>query len=200
MKSCDIVVAGVGGQGVLFAAEVLGEAALKEGHDVRVAEIHGMAQRGGSVVCIVRIGENVFSPTVMEGTASVIIGLEPLEALRYIKFACKETIIALNTVPVIPSSTYFSEASYPPIDVILSEISKISRKIFTIDAAEIAQITGVAATQNAAVLGFVSAMGVLPIRHETLEREIADRVPQRYVEANLRAFDLGRRRFTKELT
>jgi indolepyruvate ferredoxin oxidoreductase beta subunit len=99
MDSCNVVLAGVGGQGILLAAEILGTAAVKEGYNVRVSELHGMAQRGGAVVSHVRIGEKALAPTVLEGTADIIVGFEPMEALRNIKFASQKTTILLNTRP-----------------------------------------------------------------------------------------------------
>ena len=99
----NIVVAGVGGQGVIFLSEILGEAALREGLDARIAEIHGMAQRGGSVTCHVRIGE-VHSPTVMEGSADLIIGFEQLEVLRMLKYANRETLVLLSKTTIVPPS------------------------------------------------------------------------------------------------
>ena len=104
MTTYNTLVTGVGGQGVLFISEILGMAALKEGLDVRVAEIHGMAQRGGSVTCNVRMGKRVYSPTITKGTADLIIGLEPLEVLRLLGYAHDETIVALNMNPIVPSS------------------------------------------------------------------------------------------------
>ena len=104
MDEYNILVAGVGGQGVIFLSEVLGEAALAEEFNVRVAEIHGMAQRGGSVTCHVRIGDEVHSPTVLEGCANLIIGFEPLEVLRLLKYANRETRVVLNKTPIVPPS------------------------------------------------------------------------------------------------
>jgi indolepyruvate ferredoxin oxidoreductase beta subunit len=191
MTPYNTLVTGVGGQGVLFISEILGMAALKEGLDVRVAEIHGMAQRGGSVTCNVRIGKRVYSPTITKGTADLIIGLEPLEVLRLLGYAHDETIIALNMNPIVPSSTTLSGVPYPPVNDMLKEISRVSKKNVTVNTLDIALKVGNPATQNAAMLGFVSALKTLPVKHETLRTTIGERSPSKYRDVNLKAFDLG---------
>ena len=191
MTTYNTLVTGVGGQGVLFISEILGMAALKQGLDVRVAEIHGMAQRGGSVTCNVRIGKRVYSPTIMKGTADLIIGLEPLEVLRLLGYAHDETIVALNMNPIVPSSATLSGVPYPPMNEILKEISRVSKKTVTVNTTVIALKVGNAATQNAAMLGFVSALKQLPIRVQTLRNTISERSPSKYREVNVKAFELG---------
>ena len=192
MDDYNVLVAGVGGQGVLFLSEVLGEAALRDDLNVRVAEIHGMAQRGGSVTCHVRIGDEVQSPTVLEGSADLIIGFEPLEVLRLLKYANNQTLVVLNKTPIVPPSSYLGER-YPAEDKILKEISRVSGHVMSIDATEIAVKSGNPATLNSAILGFISALRGMPVRSETLKKAIVDRSPSRYVEVNLRAFELGRK-------
>jgi len=187
----NILVVGVGGQGVLFLSEVLGGAALTDDLNVRVAEIHGMAQRGGSVTCHVRIGSNVHSPTILEGSADLIVGFEPLEVLRSLKYANRETLIILNKIAIVPTSAYLG-VKYPAEDRILKEISRVSEKIMVIDAMYIATKTGNPATQNSAILGFISALKGIPVKPETLKKAIADRSPKKYLDVNLRAFELGR--------
>jgi len=191
MTTYNTLVTGVGGQGVLFISEIVGMAALKEGLDVRVAEIHGMAQRGGSVTCNVRMGKRVYSPTITKGTADLIIGLEPLEVLRLLGYAHDETIIALNMNPIVPSSATLSGVPYPPMNEILKEISRVSKKTVTVNTTDIALKVGNPATQNAAMLGFVSALKRLPVKHQTLRNTIGERSPPKYRDVNLKAFDLG---------
>ncbi len=174
----NIVVAGVGGQGVIFLSEILGEAALREGLDARIAEIHGMAQRGGSVTCHVRIGE-VHSPTVMEGSADLIIGFEQLEVLRMLKYANRETLVLLSKTTIVPPSAYLLGKGYPAEDAILKEVSRASKNVMVIDAMKIAETTGNLATQNSA------------------KKAIADRSPSKYLDANLRAFELGREEYMR---
>jgi len=198
MTTYNTLVTGVGGQGVLFISEILGMAALKEGLDVRVAEIHGMAQRGGSVTCNVRMGKRVYSPTITKGTADLIIGLEPLEVLRLLGYAHDETNIALNMNPIVPSSATLSGVPYPPTNEILKEISRVSKKTVTVNTTDIAVKVGNPATQNAAMLGFVSALKQLPIKVETLRNTISERSPSKYREVNVRAFELGRLEIRKK--
>ena len=191
MDEYNILVVGVGGQGVLFLSEVLGGAALTDDLNVRVAEIHGMAQRGGSVTCHVRIGNNVHSPTILEGSADLIVGFEPLEVLRSLKYANRETLIILNKIAIVPTSAYLG-VKYPAEDRILKEISRVSEKVMVIDATYIATKTGNPATQNSAILGFISSLKGIPVKPETLKNAIADRSPKKYLDVNLRAFELGR--------
>jgi indolepyruvate ferredoxin oxidoreductase beta subunit len=192
----NIIVAGVGGQGVLFLSEILGEAALREGLDARIAEIHGMAQRGGSVTCHVRIGE-VHSPTVMEGSADLIIGFEQLEVLRTLKYANRETLVLLSKTTIVPPSSYLLGKGYPADDAILKEVSRASENVMVIDAMKIAETTGNLATQNSAILGFISALKRIPVKPETLKKAIADRSPSKYLDANLQAFELGREEYKR---
>ena len=172
-------------------------AALKEGRDVRVAEIHGMAQRGGSVTCNVRMGKRVYSPTITKGTADLIIGLEPLEVLRLLGYAHKDTIVAMNSNPIVPSSAALSGVSYPPMNEVLKEISRVSKRIVTVNTIDIALKVCSPATQNSVMLGFVSALKTLPVKHETLRTTITERSPPKYRDVNLKAFDLGSSELSK---
>ncbi|MFH0847922.1 MAG: indolepyruvate oxidoreductase subunit beta [archaeon] len=194
MSQCNIMITGVGGQGVLFVSEVLGETALREGLDVRVAEIHGMAQRGGSVVSSVRIGQYIHSPTIIEGGADLIVGLEPLEVLRLLKYAHSQTLTVLNKVAIVPSSAHLQGIRYPSIDEILGELSRVSKRTLTVDAAAIATRTGSQGTQNSVMLGFISATDMLPLSSGALKDNIA-RASPRYATANLEGFDLGRKEY-----
>ena len=125
----NIILTGVGGQGVLLMAELLGISALIEGLDVRVSEIHGMAQRGGSVLCHVRLGKKVYAPTIMEGAADIVVGLEPLETLRTIKYMSNKTLVLINIEPIKPYATTIGLTEYPKIEKILSE--KLNNRTIT---------------------------------------------------------------------
>ena len=191
MSNCNIVLAGVGGQGILLAANVLGSAAVKEGFNVRVSEVHGMAQRGGAVVCHVRIGDRVHAPTTMEGEADVIVGLEPVEALRNIKFASSQTWVLLNTEAIIPSTVSLGTAAYPSLQTIMKMIRLFAGKIVTIDAADLAREAGSVIAQNTVMLGALAATKKLPMRLETIKNAIRELVPPKYVKMNLEALELG---------
>ncbi|MEM2249372.1 MAG: indolepyruvate oxidoreductase subunit beta [Candidatus Bathyarchaeia archaeon] len=191
MKEFNIVLAGVGGQGILLAAEVLGTAAVKEGLNVRVGEIHGMAQRGGAVLCTVRIGENVLSPLVLDGQADVLLGFEPLETLRNIRYASEKTLIIMGDEKIPPPEFTLKGESYPRLDEILEKLRRISKNIVVIDALRIAKEAGSAVMQNAVLLGALSAIGKLPIKKESLIEALEELVPEKYAKMNVNAFELG---------
>jgi indolepyruvate ferredoxin oxidoreductase beta subunit len=190
MNTCNIILAGVGGQGVLLFAEVLGEAAVMEGFNVRVSEIHGMAQRGGAVVSDVRIGEKAVSPTVLEGTADAIVGLEPLEALRNIKFANERSVVIINTATIKPSGVP-QNAVYPKLEDIIEKIRLFTKNIITIDATDMARMLGNVNVLNIVMLGALTATGKLPLKSETIQSSIKESVSRRFVEINMKAFEAG---------
>ncbi len=191
MLTYSIVLAGVGGQGVLFLSRVLGQAALDSDLEVKVAEIHGMAQRGGSVTSTVRFGKEVFSPTVPQGEADLIVALEPIEALRNIGYANSETLIVLSTNIIAPPGTYLSKEKYPDIANIVNSLRRVSKDVLTIDALELAVKAGNPATQNTVILGLVSASGKLPLEADAIKKSILSLTQKKFQEVNLKAFDLG---------
>jgi indolepyruvate ferredoxin oxidoreductase beta subunit len=180
------VLSGIGGQGILLAAEIVGTAAVHEGHNVRVSELHGMAQRGGAVVSHVRIGSKVLSPTIMEGSANVIMGFEPMEALRSVKFANDQTSVLINGRAVKVSG-----AQYPAMNAIFERIRRFTEHIITIDAFALAEKSGAAITQNAVMVGALASVQGLPIKASMLRESLAGLVPSRYRTLNEKAFDLG---------
>lgn len=186
MDTCNIVLAGVGGQGVLLAAEMLGTAAVKKGFNVRVGEVHGMAQRGGAVVCHVRIGDKALSPTVLEGSADVIVSLEPLETLRNIRFATKNTIVLTNNQPLI-----IAGKEYPSTEEIFRQIRNFTENMIPVDTLALSEKAGAAITQNIVMMGALAATEKLPIETEILKETIQEMVPKKYLEMNLTAFELG---------
>jgi indolepyruvate ferredoxin oxidoreductase beta subunit len=186
MKTCNIVLCGVGGQGVLLAAEMLGTAAVKKSFNVRVSEVHGMAQRGGAVVCHVRIGEKALSPTVLEGTADVIVSLEPMETLRNIRFATKNTIVLTNIQPLI-----ITGKEYPNTEEIFKKIRGFTENLIPVDTLALSEEAGAAITQNIVMMGALAATEKLPIETETLKETIQEMVPEKYLKMNITAFELG---------
>ena len=190
MTEYNVVLAGVGGQGVLLLAEILGNAAVEDGFNVRVSEIHGMAQRGGAVVSDVRIGEKALAPTVLEGTADAIVGLEPLEALRNIKYASYKALILINTAMVKPGAASLNMV-YPSLETILQKIRVFTKNIMTVDATNIAETLGNVAVQNIVMLGALAAAGKLPLKLETLRSNIRASVSERYAEIDVNAFEAG---------
>jgi len=191
LSTTNLIVAGVGGQGVILATEILGNAAIKENFDVVISEIHGTAQRGGAVVSHVRIGHKVYSPTVVEGLADAILGFEPVEVLRSLRYASDRTRIVTGKRCVIPPSVSMGVTQYPSIEQIVEMYRRFTQHITLIDAFRLAEEAGSARTQNIVLVGALAAARILPLKDDTLKACIQERVPRKYLEANLKAFDLG---------
>lgn len=199
-RAYNVVVTGVGGQGVLTLSYLIGAAAMEEGFDVRVGEIHGMAQRGGVVVTHVRFGHEILSPTINPGEADVILGLEPAETVRVLSYANERTLVVMNSQPIVPPTAYVAGERYPTFHEIIDEVRKFTRRILTLNAYAIATEIGLPVAQNIVVLGALAATRCLPLKRETLEAVIKKYVPPRYVAANLEAFRRGYERAVDELT
>jgi indolepyruvate ferredoxin oxidoreductase beta subunit len=191
MKEFNIVIAGVGGQGTLLAAEALGTAAVKDGLNVRVSEIHGMAQRGGAVVTTVRIGERVHASTVLEGQADVLLGFEPIETVRNLKYCSERTQVIMNTEKIPPTELASKNLKYPSSEKVMKDISLFTKKIAQIDAAQLARKAGNSLTQNVVLLGALAGTGILPLKKQSMIEAISELVPAKYAEINLKAFELG---------
>ena len=188
-RKTNIVLTGVGGQGVITAANILGKAAVRAKTNVYVSEVHGMAQRGGAVNCTVRLG-NVSGPLVATATADVIVSLEPVEALRNIMYANKKTKIITDVNPVVPFTVSVGGEKYPNLDDVYKEIQ--SRAIlFKIDALKIAKDSGAAITKNIVMLGALAASGILPFKSDVLLETILENIPVKYKDINKKAFNGG---------
>ena len=192
MKEFNIVLAGVGGQGTLLAAEVIGSAAVRDDLNVRVSEIHGMAQRGGAVVSNVRIGENVHAATVLEGQADVLLGFEPLETVRNLKSASEKTLVIMNTQQIAPTELAAKNTDYPSVEEVLAKIHLFTADVIPIEAAELAKKAGSRLTQNSVLLGALAAVKDFPVSAESMVEVLRELVPKKYAEMNVRAFELGR--------
>lgn len=183
----NIIICGVGGQGIILASNVLCSAAFLEGLDVKKSEVHGMAQRGGSVITHVRFGTKVYSPLIEEGTGNFILAFEKLEALRYIHYLKKGGITLVNEREIPPMSVLVGTASYP------KDIEKKLKKhgtTYFIDAANVASELGNIRTVNIILLGVLSKF--LSFKEESWEQAITENVKQRFVELNITAFHRGR--------
>jgi indolepyruvate ferredoxin oxidoreductase beta subunit len=192
MKEFNIVLAGVGGQGTLLAAEAIGAAAVIEGLNVRVSEIHGMAQRGGAVVSNVRIGEDVLASTVLEGQADVLLGFEPLETIRNLKSVSEKTLVIMNTQRIPPTRLAASSTEYPTDEEVLAKIHLFTSKVIRVEAAELAKKAGSRVAQNSVLLGALAAAEGFPLKAESVLKALRELVPKKHVEVNIRAFELGR--------
>lgn len=188
-SECDLVIVGVGGQGVILISDVLGRAAVLAGKPVCGAETHGMAQRGGSVINHTRIGCR-FSPMVAAGGADVLVALEPAEALRFAQFLSPAGVALVNTRPVLPSSVTSGKARYPPLEDILAPLKTHSRRVIAMDATALAQTAGTAQAMNVVMLGALSRY--IPISEDRVLQALAQVVPPRFLEINRKAFVLGK--------
>jgi indolepyruvate ferredoxin oxidoreductase beta subunit len=187
-KKFDLLITGVGGQGAILASDIIGKAAVSSGLPIRAAETHGMAQRGGSVVNHIRIGEDLGSMIPKKG-ADLMLALEPMEALRYVDFLKDGGVVIVNTQPIIPVTVTSGLAKYPDVQEVLDVLSeKYIVKAFNAD--ELAYEAGSRLAMNVAMVGAVS--GYLPIPKETLIESVKALVPQKTIEVNIRAFEMGR--------
>jgi indolepyruvate ferredoxin oxidoreductase beta subunit len=191
IREFNMVLAGVGGQGILLAAEILGTAAVKEGLNVRVSEIHGMAQRGGAVVSTVRIGEKVFAPTVLEGQADVLLGFEPFETLRNLKFASEKTIVIMSEEKIPPTELTAKMMTYPSLKDVEEKTRYFTKNLIIVDAPKLAKKAGSPLTQNVVLLGALAATGKVPIKNESLLDALKELIPEKYFDINAKAFKLG---------
>ena len=187
----NIVFSGIGGQGIVVASDIFCEAALFDGLDVAKAEVHGMAQRGGSIVAHVRVGDKVQSPLIETGRGDVILGFELLEAARVLPVLSKNGTVILNT-KYIPPSTSAGNLSDFNHDRILNMILERASKVFEIDGIGIANRLGNVLAVNTVLLGALSAIPENPLSKESLEKAIANRLKEKYVALNLKAFNIGR--------
>ncbi len=182
----NIMIVGVGGQGTLLTSRIIGKAALEAGFDVKISEVHGMAQRGGSVVTFVRFGDKVSEPVVEEGQADLIIAFERLEALRYAHFLKKDGVIVVNDCRIDPMTVTIGASTYP--ENILEDLKK-AHTVYTIDGNKIAAELGNSRVLNSVVLGLAAKH--LPFSPETWLDMIATTVPPKTVALNQEAFKKG---------
>lgn len=186
MAAKNIMIVGVGGQGTLLTSRILGGLAILGGYDVKLSEVHGMAQRGGSVVTFVRYGENVAEPIVEEGQADVIIAFERLEALRYAHFLKKDGVLIVNDWRIDPMPVVIGAAVYP--DHII-ETLKEHHKIYTVNATEESKKIGNPRVFNLIVLGIAAQH--MDFTKEQWYEVIENTVPPKTIEINKKAFEVG---------
>ena len=182
----NIMIVGVGGQGTLLTSRIIGKTALGMGHDVKISEVHGMAQRGGSVVTFVRFGDKVFEPVVEEGEADVIIAFERLEALRYAHFLKKDGVLVVNDCRINPMTVTVGAAAYPEN---ILETLKDTHSVYAMDGQKIALELGNSRVLNSVILGL--AANFIGFDKESWLDVIEKTVPQKTVEINKTAFLAG---------
>ena len=187
-----LVITGVGGQGILLLSEVIGRAAIMADLDIRMGEVHGMAQRGGSVMTTINIGEVSYSPLVKEGGADCILGLEPLETLRCLKYLKKDGIVLYSIDTVVPPlPVLLQQESYPSLEEIRSKLLQRTKHVYSINGGRLAKEAGSVITLNSVMLGAFSVLGNVAIGRKVFRDALKERVPPKFVDINLRAFDLG---------
>lgn len=194
MKTYSLMFAGVGGQGSLLIAELTSLAAVGEGYDVKQTEVHGVSQRGGSVETHVRFGDEVHSPTVTPGEADVVIGLEKLEALRFAHYVNpKSGTVLINDHELVPASVANADKLYPHESV--EYLQRKGLHVVVLPASRLARELGDGRMANVVLVGALSTL--LPISQEGWQRTLRSRIPARYLEGNLRAYDLGHKMMTE---
>ena len=186
-----VQIVGVGGQGVLMASNVLGNAAMNAGYRLMMSEVHGMAQRGGSVLSTVRFGDEVYSPLEAVGGADLIMGFEPAETVRSLNLGNEDTVILMNVDPVLPSMVAAGFEEYPPVDSLVDAVKSVSKHVVTIDATEIAIAAGKAVVANAVMIGAMAAMDGFPLSEEQLREALIAQVPEKFRDLNIDAFERG---------
>lgn len=185
----NLMIVGVGGQGTLLASKLLGHVLLNEGYDVKVSEVHGMSQRGGSVVTYVRFGKKIYSPVIDKGEADIIISFEQLEAARWFEYLKKDGLVITNTQKLNPMPVITGASKYP--EGIIDRMKKSGAKIIDRDFLETAEKAGSAKAVNIALLGCLSN-SFSDIPKEKWDAAIDAVVPEKFRQLNHAAFDLGR--------
>ena len=187
MKTVNIMIVGVGGQGSLLASRIIGNAVLLKGYDVKVSEVHGMSQRGGSVVTYVRYGEKVWSPVICRGEADIILSFELLEAARWLPYLKKDGVIVVNTQEINPMPVITGAMKYP--ENIVEKIRSKGVRVVAADTLELARKAGNEKTSNVALIGLMGKY--LNFDVNTLKESVRISVPPKFVDINIKAFELG---------
>jgi len=191
LKELNVIMAGVGGQGVVLMSEILGNAAVRDGLRVRGSEVLGMAQRGGSVFSNIRFGDEVYAPLTTEGKCDILVALEPSEALRNIQYLNKTSIVITNTRKIVPATVSMGKSQYPELKVIEEKLKEAAGRVILVDAIELAEKAGNRQTTNVVMLGTMFGCGKMPIKLETVKAAILERVPPKAADVNMKAFELG---------
>ena len=194
MKEFNLVISGVGGQGVITLMRIIAESALKQGYDVKTSELHGLAQRGGHIECHVRFGKKIYSPLVRQGKANLIFGLEPLEAMRACYYASREsgTVFLINSYRLVPVSSLIAREKYPSSSEVLDAIKPFSSRVMMINASQIVvKETGSIAPTNVYMLGYAKSNGLIPIDKESILEGMKEIIRPKYLEMNKKVFELS---------
>lgn len=188
-KQGNILFSGVGGQGILLASEITAYSLLAAGFDAKKSEVHGMAQRGGSVTAQLRYGAKVYSPLIEPGKADILVAFEMMEAARYLPYLHRGSKVVVNTQKILPPAVATGQTTYP--ENVLDTLAKHDISVTPVDALDVARAVGEVRTVNVVMVGAMSAF--LPIDPSGCIEVIEKRVPERFREVNLKAFDEGRK-------
>lgn len=181
---------GVGGQGTVKASTIVGEAVMKKGLNVVMSEVHGMAQRGGTVVTELKIGE-VYSPLIKEGAADLLIAFEPAEALRSLNKINKESFVIVNSAPIVPFTVSLGISEYPELSSVFEELKAKIKNLLVIDAQKIAKEAGNIISENMVLLGAAVATPNFPVDKKLIIKSMKENLPSKSIETNLKAFKMG---------
>ncbi len=187
MSAKSVMIVGVGGQGTLLASRLLGQALISNGFDVKVSEVHGMSQRGGSVVTYVKYGDTVYSPIVCEGEADYILAFEQLEAGRWLKYLKKDGKMIINSQQIDPMPVVIGSAEYP--QGIIEEINQKDVFNISLDALSLAVEAGSSKAVNVILIGVLAS--IMELDKNIWIDAIKSTVPEKFLEMNLRAFEMG---------
>jgi indolepyruvate ferredoxin oxidoreductase beta subunit len=190
-KKIDLLITGVGGQGVILASDVIGEAAIAAGYDVKKTDTLGMSQRGGSVLSNVRIAEKVWSPLIKEGEVDLLLAFEKLEAARWSHYLHSGSVVIINDYEQPPHSVSLGKEQYPTDEEVTSILKKQTDNVYFIDGIKRAEAIGNARTFNVFMLGCVSVF--LPFDTAIWKESVSRFLPPALVEINLTAFEQGRK-------
>lgn len=190
----NIIITGVGGQGNVLASQILGQMLVQQGYIITIGETYGASQRGGSVMSHIRVSRRgQFSPLIPEGKCDLVIGLEPIEALRVLaNYGNPEVMMLINTRPIYPIDVIAGSAAYPELSVVLKKIQRLSRGVWTLNATEIGLELGDPIFSNIVMLGALSALDLLPLHREGFQNAIQEMLPSHKLHLNMNAFDRGR--------
>ncbi len=188
METKSIMIVGVGGQGSLLASRLLGNVLLAQGFDVKVSEVHGMSQRGGSVVTYVKYGDKVYSPVIEQGEADAVISFEQLEAARWLPYLKKGGYLITSTQKIDPMPVITGAMEYP--EDIIKKISDLGVDITAVDALKLAEEAGNSKASNVVLMGVVSTK--MDFDDKLWQDAIEQCVPEKFLELNKKAFELGK--------
>ena len=199
MKQTNIIITGVGGQGIVKAGQLIGRAVTSSGVNVVMSEIHGMSQRGGIVGVDLRMGSNVYGPIIPDGAADLLIGFEAVETLRALERIGKNTTILMSTERVVPVSVNLGDSTYPDTSNAAAALRESGARLYTIDAPRLATEAGNVKSTNVVLVGAAHAAGFIPVTISALKEALQSVFPERSWASNLRSLELGIDEFKKML-